>query len=309
MGKKILLAVDDSVYSERGVRYAARISLAAKNVTYTIFNVRPLVPKIFIEKAETDSEVRAEIDELVRKNTDAARRVVEKFKDLMMREGIVENRIETGTEFIQLGVAKDILNRAEQGFYDVILLARRGLTPRQDFFIGTTAAKVVDHALEIPVWVVAGETISMKIVLAVDGSENSLRAVDHLIHMVGANPDLRLTLFHVLPYLRHYYSVDFEREHPHLQDILEREVRRRVEGFYGKALERLKMAGLKKSQIEIKTNTRSYDVSTAILDEARTGGYGTVVVGRRGESEAFFTGRIAMRLVQKVSDQALWVVP
>ena len=45
----------------------------------------------------------------------------------------------------------------------------------------------------------------------------------------------------------------------------------------------------------------------AILDEARTGKYSTVVVGRRGERGAFFTGRIAMRLVQKVSDQALWV--
>ena len=67
--------------------------------------------------------------------------------------------------------------------------------------------------------------------------------------------------------------------------------------------------GLEESQIEVRTNKRAYHVSTAILDEARTGVYGTVVIGRRGERRAFFMGSVAMRLVQKIAGQALWVVP
>lgn len=306
MEKKILVAVDNSVYSKYAVKYAARITSAAKNVTFTLFNVQPYVPQIFIESAETDPEVKA----LVRKNIEAAGYIVAKLKDLMVREGgVPENRIETVTQSGEVGVAKDILNQAKQGLYDAVVLARRGLTPSRDFFIGTVASKVVEHALEIPVCVVGEETASMKIMVAVDGSENSLRVVDHLIHIVGTNPDLKLVLFHVVPWLKHYYSVDFEREHPHLQEILHREDKRRMESFYENAYQRLKAAGLKKRQIEIKTSTRSYDISTAILGEAKTGGYGTLVVGRRGEREAFFTGRIAIRLVQKVSDQALWVIP
>ncbi|MBW1859686.1 MAG: universal stress protein, partial [Deltaproteobacteria bacterium] len=129
------------------------------------------------------------------------------------------------------------------------------------------------------------------------------------IQMVGAHPDLRLTLFHVLPYLRHYYSPRFETENPKLHEILQREDKTRMEDFYGKARERLKAAGLKMSQIKIKTSRQSYDISTGILGEARTGRYDTVVVGRRGEREAFFTGQIAIRLVQKITDQTLWVVP
>jgi nucleotide-binding universal stress UspA family protein len=308
MGKKILLAVGDCAYSKQSVKYAARTCSAAKNVTYTLFNILPLIPRIFKDIAETDPKVKAKVNDLVRKDTEAAKCVVQEFKDLMVREGIPENRIETVTDPIQLGLAKDILSRAEQGLYDAIVLGRRALTPSRDFFIGTTATKVVEHALKIPVWVVDGETISMKIMLAVDGSENSLRDVGHLIYMVGPNPDLQLTLFHVLPHLRHYYSVDFEREHPDLQEILQREDKRRMKAFYEKAHERFKTAGLKKSQIKIKTNTQSYHISTAILDEARSGGYSTVVVGRRGERGAFFTGRIAMRLVQKVSGCTLWVV-
>ena len=308
MGKKILLAVGDCVHSRQAVKYAATVSSAADDVTYTLFHMLPLIPRIFMDMAETDAKVRAKVNELVHQNTEGARHALDEFKDLMVSEGIPENRIETVAEPIHLGLAKDILKRAEQGSYDAIVIARRGLTPSPDFFIGTTAAKVVEHGLKTPVWVVDGETISMKIVLAVDGSQNSLRDVDHLIDMVGANPNLRLTLFHVLPHLRHYYSLEFEKENPGLQEILHREDKRRMEIFYEKVYKKFKTVGLKKSHIKIKTNTRSYHISTAILDEARTGKYGTVVVGRRGERGAFFTGRIAMRLVQKVSDQALWVV-
>ena len=308
MKKRILVAVGDCIYSKHAVKYAAKVSSAAKDVIYTLFNVQPLVPRIFSAAAERDSNIKAEVDTLIREDTRTAKCIVEELKDLMVREGIAEKRIEVASELVQVGMAKDILNRAERGRYDAIVLARRGLTPSRDFFIGTIAAKVIEHAVKIPVWVAAEETVSMKIMLAVDGSENSLRVVDYLTNMVGANPDLRLTLFHVVPCLRHYYSVDFEKEHPRLHEILQREDKLRMEEFYERAHERLKSAGLKKSQIQIKTSTQSYDISTGILGEVKKGQYGTVVIGRRGEREAFFTGRIATRLVQKVSDQALWVV-
>jgi nucleotide-binding universal stress UspA family protein len=143
MSKKLLLAVGDCVYSEHAVRYAARISSAAKDVTYTLFNVQPSVPYIFIEGAEAYAQVKAEVDKLVRKNGEVAKCVVGELKDLMVREGIPAHRVEVVTGPMQAGIAKDILNRAEQGRYDAILLARMGLTPSRDFFIGTTAAKVV----------------------------------------------------------------------------------------------------------------------------------------------------------------------
>jgi nucleotide-binding universal stress UspA family protein len=307
--KKILLAVDESVHSKQAVQYAARMSSAAQDMAYTLFNVEALVPRIFTTAAATDSEVRDRVAQLVRKNADAARSAVQGCRDVMVREGIPASRVETVTEPMQMGMAKDILNRAEKGAYAAIVLARRALTPSRDFFIGTTAAKVVEHAIDIPVWIVAGEKTSMKIMVAVDGSENSLRDIEHLIHLVGARPDLQLTLFHVLSHLRHYYSVDFEVENPKLQEVLEREDKRRMEAFYEEARQRLRTAGIKKTQIRLKTAARSHDISTAILAEAKTGQYGTVVIGRRGERDAFFTGRIAMRLVQKVTDQTLWVVP
>jgi nucleotide-binding universal stress UspA family protein len=309
MEKRILVAVGDCIYSKKAVHYTAKISSAAKDLYYTLFNVQPLVPHIFIEKAKTDPEVKTAIDAIVHGNAEAARCSFEKFKDSMVNAGIPENRIEVVSKPMELGMAKDILNQAQEGGYEAIVLARRGLTPSRDFFIGTIAAKVVEHALEIPVWIAAEEALSMKFMVAVDGSENSVRVVDHLIYMLGAHPDLQVTLFHVVPHLRHYYSVDFEKKNPHLEEILQSEDKPRMEAFYERAMERLEEAGLKEGQIAIKNVRHSHDISTAILGEVRTGGYGTLVVGRRGEREAFFTGRIAMRLEQKITDQALWVIP
>ena len=309
MKKKILVTVGDCVYSKQAVKYVARISSAAKDVTYTLFNMQPPVPKIFIAGAEIDPDVRAEVDQLIRKNAETAERVVCDLKDLMVQEGIPPSRIEVVSVPLKVGLAMDILSRAEQGSFDAIVLARRGLTPSRDFFIGTTAAKVVEHALKMPVWIVGEETPSMNILMAVDGSASSVRELDHLIHMVGRNRQLKLTLFHVMPFLRHYYSIDFERENPALQPVIQQQDNRRMEDFYGRAYEMLNAAGFKKSQIQIKTNTQSHDVSTAILDEVRAEKYSTVVIGRRGEREAVFTGRIAMRLVQKVTHPALWIVP
>jgi len=309
MGKRILVAIGDCGYSKHAVRYAAKICAAQKDATYTLFHVQALVPKIFNEAAKTEPDVKAHINAMVQENSEIAACTAGTMKDIMLREGIPENRTEVITQPMQVGMAKDILQKAEQGGYDAIVLARRALTPSRDFFIGTTAAKVVEHALRTPVWVISGESISMKIMLAVDGSDNSLRDVEHLIHMVGAHPDLSVTLFHVQPCLSHYYTVDFEKKNPSLQKILERQDKRRMESFYKKAYHRFEAIGLRKDQIETKSKLRSYDISTSIIEEARTGKYSTVVVGRRGERDAFFTGRIAMRLVQKITDQALWIVP
>jgi nucleotide-binding universal stress UspA family protein len=309
MEKRILVAVGDCIFSEDAVKYVAKVSSAAKDLTYTLFNVQPMVPRILRAAAKKDAEMKTEVGALISQNAEAARRTVERLKAFMVDEGIAGECIDVVTEPVQVGTSKDILNRAEQGVYDAVVLARRGLTPSRDFFIGTTAAKVIENAFKIPVWVATEEEISMSFMIAVDGSANSLRLLDHVVQMVGTQPDLRITLFHVMPRLRHYYSIAFEIEHPRLQEILHEEDKLRMNDFHHKAHERLRAAGLSRNQIQTKTSAQSYDISTGILGEARTGRYGTVVVGRRGEGESFFTGRIATRLVQKITSQALWVVP
>jgi hypothetical protein len=49
------------------------------------------------------------------------------------------------------------------------------------------------------------------IVVPIDGSENSLRSLDYINLMLGSNHQLKVTVFHVLPYLP---TVSTERKAP-----------------------------------------------------------------------------------------------
>jgi nucleotide-binding universal stress UspA family protein len=309
MERKLLVAVGGPAYLQHAVRYIAKLSAAATDLTYTLFNVQPGVPELLGEAAKSDRKAKAKIGELVRANREAAGKIVQDFKEVMIQEGILDSRIETVTLPMQVGAAKDILNWAEEHGHDAVVIARREMTPSWEFSIGAVPAKVVDYGLDIPVCVVAGESTTKKILVTVDGSDNSLCAVDYLIQIVGANTDVHITLFHVIPHLRHYYSVDVERSRGYLQLVMHREDKRRMAGFYERAYERFKKAGLKSSHLNTITCRRSSDISRAIYGEAKAGPYGTVIVGRRGERGAFFSGQIARRLVHTLEDQALCIVP
>lgn len=306
MTRKILLAVDESAHSRQLIRYAARIC-GRGDVQFTLFHIEHFVPEIFARAAEENAAVRAEL-EMIRTEEETGEQSTRSLQKLLQDEGVSEDRIETVVQPIQQGIAKDILTYAEDGRFDAIAIARTGLTPRRDFFIGTVPEKIVEYALDIPVWIIDGESTSLDFLLAVDGSENSFRDVEHIIRMVGPNPEFKITLFHAVPRLRHYYTPEVEKRCPNLQDALRTFDRKRMEAFYAKAYERFEGAGIDQSRISKTTNSMSYDISTAILDEARRE-YGTIVVGRRGERNAFFTGRIALRMVQKLSGRNLWVVP
>ena len=49
-------------------------------------------------------------------------------------------------------------------------------------------------------------------------------------------------------------------------------------------------------------------VSGAIMDEVKKGDYGTVVLGRRGESRSFFLGHVSDKVMGKAKDIAVWIV-
>lgn len=304
--KKILIAVGDSADSKNAVEYVAKMLSHVPNTLFTLFTLESWIPESVIEGAKGDPEAKDQIGPFIHKNRDAADRLVNEMKALMVQSGVSEDRIKMIAEPIRQGMAKDVLSRATKGRYDAIVIGRRGLTPTKDFFIGTTAAKIVEHALELPVWVVDEDVVSKNVLLPVDSSDGALKTVKYVLDMIGGTPDVNVTLFHVLPHLRHYFSLTCEKENRHLEKIIRKEDEHQMEVF----LERVKgLADTPPIDLDLKVKMNSYDVSTAILDEARTGQYGTIAVGRRGERNAYFSGKVPMRLIQKLSGPVLWVVP
>jgi nucleotide-binding universal stress UspA family protein len=308
MERKILIVVDGSIHSTRAVQYAVRMSSVVQELTYTLFHVQPTLSQYLSEEARSNPAAKAHLKKVTRQNDATARGVLEKHKARMVLMGIGGQRIDVVTQPKVLGIAKDILDYAERGLYDAILIGRRGLTRLQQTFMGSTAAKLVQHSALIPVWVVDGQVESDSLMLAVDGSEASLRAVDHVSFMVGGNEKIKLTLFHVMPSLKDYCTIDFNETKGEADKIIAQGAKQCIDHFYAQAKKTLMAAGFQEKQIEVKTAKRIRDIGKAVVNQARKGGYGTVVVGRRGIDNAFFMGSVSRQVLDRVSGRAVWVI-
>lgn len=79
--------------------------------------------------------------------------------------------------------------------------------------------------------------------------------------------------------------------------------------MFEKAKIKLLNAGFSSDKIETNLIDNVYSRFTAIVYEAVTNNYKTVVIGRRGLSKAaeFFMGRVSAQVVSMTKNQAVWV--
>ena len=54
------------------------------------------------------------------------------------------------------GLAPDILNEAQHSRYDALLVGRRGLSKAQELFLGSVSNQLVQHAVNVPLWIIDG---------------------------------------------------------------------------------------------------------------------------------------------------------
>ena len=309
MDKKILLAVDDSLQSKDAVKYAVAISSAVKDLHYVLFHVQPMISHYLIDEARTSLQASAELDKVNKKNDASARKILEQYQNNMVRMGIDEDRTEIVTRPRTLGLAKDIIDFGHVGRYDAIVVGRRRMTRLQEVFMGSVSSTLLEHSQFIPVWLVDGEVSPDRLMVAVDGSESSLRAVDHISFMLMGNPKVEVTFLHVMSNAREFYEESLDEEpSAELEDLVTSGDKKRIDQFYSTAVKKFKDAGLSESQIDIQTVEGRRRSGKVIIEIAEKDNFGTVVIGRRGINKAFFTGSVSHYVINKASACALWVV-
>lgn len=158
-----------------------------------------------------------------------------------------------------------------------------------------------------------------KILLAVDASENAMRAVEYVGHIAGGGDGFEVQLLCIerLP------SRDLYADEAAWKAGCE-ETRTEHKTFLGKARKRLAEMGLTGPVVSERyvdscvspfTNTaplcsRGTSVAQEIMEALKAGGFGTVVVGRRGVSKAeeFLFGSVSNKIIHSAKDCTVWVV-
>lgn len=311
MDKKILVAVDGSPAALKAVDYVGLMEGAMiRELRVTLLYIMNPVPPYLRREGQRDPESFKRLRELETRNRKQAAAVLDKCTEHLVRHGMAPEAVEKKPLPRSSDAARDILFEAEQGLYDALVLGRRGISKAQELFLGSVTNKVVQHSERLPLWVVGGQVTSLKVLCPVDGSEGSLKAVDHLAFMLGENPECKITLLHVGASLGNYCTLDFVETE--LAEGIEADIMHSdaqcMDDFYARALKVLDQAGLSPDQVETKTIEGGMSVSGAILDEVKRGDYGTVVLGRRGESRSFFLGHVSDKVMGKAKDVAVWIV-
>jgi nucleotide-binding universal stress UspA family protein len=310
MQKKILLAVDDSTHSRQAVDYAGRMNHLIPGLGVTLFHIQPPVSQFLLDEAKRSGKAQAELKNVAARNVDASRGLLAAYREILIRAGMAEHVVELATQPQQQGPAKDILDFAQNGLFDAILAGRRGISYVQQMFMGSVSAHLIENSPVIPVWLVDGDVRSMRVMAAVDGSESALRAVDHMAFMLSGNPEVRVCFFHVAPRFKDYCEIDFgEEAGGGLETLITQGDRRCMDDFFPAALAKLRAAGFRDEQIETLTAATLHNVGETILKAAREGGFGAIVMGRRGLNRSFFGGKVSYTVSHKLSDAALWLVP
>ncbi len=165
--------------------------------------------------------------------------------------------------------------------------------------------------------------MALRLLVALDGSAQSLRAVAHVEKAVLEGCCCDVTLFHVcgIPaeYLEHEGASGRDREgqtHGDLRsrrDAWEEKTRAKVENeIFGPARKMLRkedhdLGGSRvHSKLELEAHHR---VASSILWEAERGDYDAVVVGRRGLSnvEEFLLGSVSSKVIHHLKGRTVWV--
>lgn len=156
MGKKILLALDNSKNSLRAVKYVA--DSVKPTATVTMFSVLPdptaaceldgpsLIP-IFKENVRTFCTIE-----------DAKKSAVEGFmeeaKKTLVNAGFSPKNVSIRIRKKKVGIARDIVKEAQLGKYDTLVIGRRGLSAIQQFMLGSISNKVINLAKNISIIIV-----------------------------------------------------------------------------------------------------------------------------------------------------------
>ena len=228
--------------------------------------------------------------------------------DILVASGFPQEAISVKIQTLKAGVARDILNESHQD-YDMLVVGRTGISKIEDISLGSVASKLVEVVAHPPIIVVGKDTKSKKIMIALDGSKGSMKAV----RCAGALLDpaeCEILLCHVIRQLSAQQMRAKELFiSKHEADWIAAN-QRKIVPVINEAKKHLKKLGFSEEHISSEILTYQTSRAAAIVKAATKGGCDTIVLGRRGLTSVgeFKIGRVSRKILHFAYRPTLWIV-
>lgn len=306
MNKKILIGLDDAHTSSQSLDYVSHLFAEDQEAEIMLVHCPPSTASAFPEPEDPRHSLTP--DSPGNKRSQKGLQLLEKARQKLEMRGISPNRI-TATCQQAANIAAALHTIGAKHLVDSIVVARRGVGIVGELLLGSVSATLFDRCRSIPLWVLDGEIASKRFLVPVDGTPSSLMAIDHLAHMFSGRSDVVFYLFHARGFL----------SSPPVC---------KPESFYdrwGKAwcdthlsgngcmftgpTDLLVDGGIPREAVISLPIPTTLEESTAIISSARKNNCGTIVIGRRPESEVkSIFGGVSRRTILQTENLALWVV-
>lgn len=304
--KKLLLAVDGSEEALYAVRYVSKLA-PFHQMKIVLFNVFSGIPESYRDLAKDPLFARSarEVEAWEMQKRKGIQEYMDKVQLILLRSGLSQDAVTINIHNRKKGIARDIIQEAKDN-YSCVVVGRKGMSTYKEIVVGSVATKIIEKLAFLPVLMIGRIPLDENILIALDSSENAMRAVEYVATTLGGF-DFNITLLNVIRGVRY-----FQPEFPDLflPKVQMEAAEKEISSVFDKAKRCLTDAGFKSNQITTKIISDAYSRSEAIVQEARAGDYGTIVLGRRGLSRVkeFFMGRVSKKVIQTIRNRAVWVV-
>jgi nucleotide-binding universal stress UspA family protein len=151
MAHKVVIALDSSEGAWRAVEYVAEAFGHTPGVQVTLLHVLSGLPPAFwddghiLEDKEKESRQRL-VAGWQKEQEKQWQGLVKKAHDRLTKAGVPKDAVLNNFKPKYFDVAEDILNEAQEGNFDTIVMGRRGMGMAKALLLGSVTHKVVQNA-------------------------------------------------------------------------------------------------------------------------------------------------------------------
>jgi nucleotide-binding universal stress UspA family protein len=283
---KVLAATDGSKYGRWAIEWAAQLPLTVQPVVRALYvvDVAGLRAPFLIQPmiVGTERYLQEEI-----KRMEASAKTVKKQTETLLKESGLKGSVIVDRG----GVAASIMKHAKRGV-TLLSIGSRGLDTLDRFMLGSVSNHAIHHAPCSVLVVKETPRPVRRILLAIDGSPASDKAVRFLIRYVNPAPDgpdrepVMVTIAHVMPFLKY----------PELREA-------------GKMLVQRYVDKVAKAGFQVRESMRLGKPADEILTEAKQEKVDLIVTGAKGLGAVgrVLLGSVSTRVVQHAACSVLVV--
>ncbi|MBU4013749.1 MAG: universal stress protein [Proteobacteria bacterium] len=156
------------------------------------------------------------------------------------------------------------------------------------------------------------KNLAKKIMVAIDGSENSLRSLDYIDLMYGPGHNIEILLFYVLPALPPILTKDSAMSQEYWDGLraVEKSNVKMAEKILADAKSAIIEKGFDKDKISTISKHKDISIALDIAQMADNSKVDAILLSRHGRTglKDFFMGEISSKLLEYCKDSPVWVM-